>query len=247
MAFQRSFAGRCEEPPTDWLHKIVPSIFQHKAWDDSCFTTLREQSSARKFLETYPVDVLIMKGLAEAFKELGKIFMTKCDYFKWHRALETEVPQLADLNVVVLKPNVHRNVSAGEGVFLTDANAAKVISDAYKAGVRKEKLILQITPIARTYDQVAEKEGRFTGYYKAITEFGASPLGDGTILAPDGRLYYFFSKTRASCIVRVAKWHGLHGISLAGGYGDEQDFFPHDTRSLFSAIVGEVRSSIETR
>ncbi|KAF4729090.1 hypothetical protein FOZ63_033861, partial [Perkinsus olseni] len=57
-------------------NKIVPSIFQHKAWDDSGFTALREQNSARKFLETYPVDVLIMKGLAEASKELGKIFMT---------------------------------------------------------------------------------------------------------------------------------------------------------------------------
>ncbi|KAF4755153.1 hypothetical protein FOZ62_009037 [Perkinsus olseni] len=113
------------------------------------------QSSARKFLETYPVDgflrkILIMKGLAEASKELGMIFMTKCDYFKWHRALETEVPQLVDLNVVVLKPNVHRNVSAEEGMFLTDANAEKVISDAHKAGVRKEKLTLAITPIART-------------------------------------------------------------------------------------------------
>ncbi|KAF4739129.1 hypothetical protein FOZ63_021275 [Perkinsus olseni] len=66
---------------------------------------------------------------------------------------------LADLNVVALKPNVHRNVSAEGGMFLTVANAEKVISDAYKAGVRKEKLILEITPIAGTYDQVAEKEG----------------------------------------------------------------------------------------
>ncbi|KAF4739554.1 hypothetical protein FOZ63_002078, partial [Perkinsus olseni] len=89
-------------------NKIVPSIFQRKAWDDSGFTALREQvaarggkimlhlglyfydndfdkgtfqSSARKFLETYPVDgflrkILIMKGLAEASKELGMIFMT---------------------------------------------------------------------------------------------------------------------------------------------------------------------------
>ncbi|KAF4661502.1 hypothetical protein FOZ61_003153 [Perkinsus olseni] len=135
-------------------NKIVPSIFQHKARDDSGFTTLRD---ARKFLETYPVDgflvhfgdfnqrkILIMQGLTEAFKELGRIFMTKCDYFKWHRALETEVPQTADLNVVVLKPNVHRNVSAEGGMFLTDANAEKVLSDAYKAGVREEKLILEV-------------------------------------------------------------------------------------------------------
>ncbi|KAF4745511.1 hypothetical protein FOZ62_017529, partial [Perkinsus olseni] len=125
---------------------------------DSGFTALREQVAAR--------GGKMMLHLGLYFHEND---FDKCDYFKWHRALETEVPQLADLNVVVLKPNVHRNVSAEGGMFLTDANAEKVISDAHKAGVRKEKLILEITPIAGTYDQVAEKEGRFTGYYKAIT------------------------------------------------------------------------------
>ncbi|KAF4721806.1 hypothetical protein FOZ63_007878, partial [Perkinsus olseni] len=36
-----------------------------------------------------------------------------------------------------------------------------------------------------------------TGYSNVITEFGADPQGDGTVYSPDGRLYYFYSRTRA--------------------------------------------------
>ncbi|KAF4698923.1 hypothetical protein FOZ62_031731, partial [Perkinsus olseni] len=231
------------------IHGFCQAAIFHHAGASQDTTTAFDHSKVFDYIygtqsvHSHHVDPLLI--LAEASKELGMIFMTNGVVLWTPKSLNDCV--LADLNVVALKPNVHRNVSAEGGMFLTVANAEKVISDAYKAGVRKEKLILEITPIAGTYDQVAEKEGRFTGYNKAITEFGASPLGDGTVFAPDGRLYYFFSKTRASCIVRVAKRHGLHGISLAGGYGDEQAFFPHGTCSLFSAIVGEIRSSIETR
>ncbi|KAF4703624.1 hypothetical protein FOZ62_013165, partial [Perkinsus olseni] len=179
----------------------------------------------------------IMGELIATFKKLGMTFMTKCNYYDWHRALtETGVPKMADLNVISLEPRFDDEVPDAErGLFLTDAIAEKAIKSATKAGVQTDKLILgvsgrfvdstlsaligvrsslitQMSSAARTYDKSADPGATsLTGYINVVEEFGADPDGDGTVFGPDGRLYYFYSQARALGKVRLAKRYGLHG------------------------------------
>ncbi|KAF4685897.1 hypothetical protein FOZ60_005946 [Perkinsus olseni] len=138
--------------------KIVASLWwgpDHVSFKD--FDKETFQSSVRKFVEIYPVDgfsvalerfdgdhLLIMGELIATFKKLGMMFMTKCNYYDWHRALkETGVPKMADLNVISLEPRFDDEVPDAErGLFLMDAIAEKAIKSATKAGVETDKLIL---------------------------------------------------------------------------------------------------------
>ncbi|KAF4661498.1 hypothetical protein FOZ61_003149, partial [Perkinsus olseni] len=158
----------------------------------------------------------VTKKRFEAFKELGIVTTVKSYYYEWHRALETGIPQLADFNVVTLEPRVKGEASDSErGLFLTDAIAEKAIKNATEAGVQADKLILEISSVAKTYDKSDDPRGSsITNYHDVITKFGADPDGDGTVFGPDGRLYYFYSRTRAIGKVRLAKRFGLHGIAV---------------------------------
>ncbi|KAF4698927.1 hypothetical protein FOZ62_031735 [Perkinsus olseni] len=187
------------------------------------------KSSVREFVEAYPVDgfwmvndwfdedqLAVTKKRFEAFKELGIVTTVKSNYYEWHRALETGIPQLADLSVVTLGPRVKGEASDSErGLFLTDAIAEKAIKNATEAGVQAAKLILEISSVAKTYDKSDDpRASSITHYHDVITKFGADPDGDGTVFGPDGRLYYFYSRTRAIGKVRLARRFGLHGIAV---------------------------------